>query len=85
MQIVRCQITPIKEDVDPYQIIREFELEERYGFSRDVVPGETGIVREIPRFNHVGIILMKDSISLLSSRYRPGQSGISYISIPLVA
>ena len=68
--------------MNSYQVIGKFELEERYGCSRSVVPGETGVTREIPRFNHVGIILVEDSRILFSSNWVQGNQA-SYMSIPL--
>lgn len=68
--------------MDSYQIVGEFELEERHNRSRSVVSGETGVVREIPRFNHVGIVLLEDSRILFSSSRGQGNQA-SYMSIPL--
>ena len=50
-------------NVGSYQVVGELELEKRYDFSRDVVPGKTGVARELPRLDHIGIVLMKDSIA----------------------
>ena len=49
-----------------YQIIREFKLEERDSFSRSVIPGETSVGREIPRFDYVRIVLVKHSTTPVS-------------------
>lgn len=37
-------------------------MKERYEFSRGVVPRKTGVTRKFPRFDHVGIVLVKDSM-----------------------
>ena len=66
-----------------HQVVREFELEERYGCSRSVVSWETCVAREVPRFDHVRIVLVEDSRILFSSSWGQGNRA-SYMSIPLV-
>jgi len=70
--------------VETYQIIGEFEWKERYEISRGIVPGETWVGREIPRLDHVEIVLVKDSMTLVSLGKGPNNRRISYMSIPLV-
>lgn len=67
-----------------YQVIWELEWEERHEFSRSVVPGGIGIAREIPRFDHVGIVLIKDSMVSVS-QIESESIRIPHMSIPLVA
>lgn len=64
--IVKYRTAANAESMDPYQVVWEFEWEVRYGFSRSVISRESWVAREIPRFNHVGIVLMKDSVILVS-------------------
>ena len=58
--IVRCQATSMGR-VESDHVIGKLELEERHGFSRSVVPWKTGVAREIPRLNHVGIFFVECS------------------------
>lgn len=75
----------IQENVNSYQIIGKLELEERYGFPRSVVPWEAGIGGKLPRFDHVGVVLVKNSVLSVSLRAVPPQMEPAYMSIPLVA
>lgn len=54
------------EEVDSDHVIRKLEGEEGYGFSRSVIPRNTGITREIPRLDHVGILFIEYSVMFIS-------------------
>ena len=53
--------------MNSYHIIGELKLEERYSLTGGIVPGETGVGREIPRLNQVVIFIMECSVMFVSS------------------
>lgn len=52
--------------MNSHHVIGELEREERHDFSRGVVPRKAGVAGEIPRLNHVGILLVEYSVMFVS-------------------
>lgn len=49
-----------------YHIVGELELEVWHGRSRSIVPWKTGIGRELPMLDHVGVFIVEYSVVFVS-------------------